>query len=108
MNWANAVRELWHESTSSPDQAIEARKEAIEALRSCTESEREAVLLVAWDGLSTADAASIADCSQRAFTVRLSRARSRLRSALDQAPERDTPTNQQHVLRLFDPAKETS
>ena len=47
-----------------------------------TEAEREALLLAAWDGLRSADAARVAGCSVRAFEVRLSRARARLNRAL--------------------------
>lgn len=47
------MRDLWHATTAvSPDTVVEARETAIEALRSCTDQEREALLLVAWDGLT--------------------------------------------------------
>jgi RNA polymerase sigma-70 factor (ECF subfamily) len=46
-------------------------------------TDREAICLVAWEGLSTADAARAAGCSVPTFAVRLSRARARLRRALD-------------------------
>ena len=48
------------------------------ALGELTELEREALLLIAWDGLSNGAAAAVAGCSVRAFEVRLSRARARL------------------------------
>lgn len=43
-----------------------------------TDAEREAVLLVAWDGLTNREAARVAECCVGAFEVRLSRARARL------------------------------
>jgi RNA polymerase sigma-70 factor (ECF subfamily) len=54
------------------------RQVLLAALWELTEREREALLLTAWDGLSLVDAAHVARCSLRAFTVRLSRARARL------------------------------
>jgi RNA polymerase sigma-70 factor (ECF subfamily) len=63
------------------------RDEMLSALAGLTAVEREAVLLVAWDGLSTKDAATVAGCSGRAFEVRLSRARSRLERILGAPPE---------------------
>ena len=47
------------------------------------ERDREAIRLVAWEGLSTADAARAARCSAPAFAVRLSRARRRLQGLLE-------------------------
>jgi RNA polymerase sigma-70 factor (ECF subfamily) len=60
------------------DQSVVERDGLLSALAELTDLEREAVLLVAWDGLRNADAARVAGCSQRAFEVRLSRARARL------------------------------
>jgi RNA polymerase sigma-70 factor (ECF subfamily) len=42
------------------------------------ERDREALMLVAWDGLGHRDAARVLGCSTSAFTVRVHRARSRL------------------------------
>ena len=58
------------------------------ALAELSELEREAVLLVAWDGLANRDAAAVAGCSLRAFEVRLSRARARLDRATNSVPVR--------------------
>jgi RNA polymerase sigma-70 factor (ECF subfamily) len=52
------------------------------ALRALSEREREAVLLVAWEGLTPAEGAIAAGCSAAAFRVRLHRARSHLARAL--------------------------
>jgi RNA polymerase sigma-70 factor (ECF subfamily) len=52
------------------------------ALAVLTEHEREALLLVAWDQLSAADAARVAGCSAAAFRVRLHRARQRVADRL--------------------------
>jgi RNA polymerase sigma-70 factor (ECF subfamily) len=52
------------------------------ALATLTAHEREALLLVAWDELSPADAARAAGCSAAAFRVRLHRARQRVSDQL--------------------------
>jgi RNA polymerase sigma factor (sigma-70 family) len=73
------------------DHDVLERDTVVAALGRLTHLEREAVLLVAWDGLSRTDAAQVAGCSARAFEVRLSRARSRLAREMDGGPERDLP-----------------
>jgi RNA polymerase sigma-70 factor (ECF subfamily) len=55
---------------------------AIEALAALSESDREALLLVAWDGLTTRQGAAVLGCSRGTFAVRLFRARSRLNGHL--------------------------
>jgi RNA polymerase sigma-70 factor (ECF subfamily) len=56
----------------------------IEALAALRESDREALLLRAWEGLSTREAAAVVGCSAATFAVRLHRARVRLSRALDE------------------------
>jgi RNA polymerase sigma-70 factor (ECF subfamily) len=59
------------------------------ALGRLSERSREALTLVAWEGLSTERAAQVAGCSKAAFAVRLHRAREQLTSelaALQRAP----------------------
>lgn len=68
------------------DQTVIERALLLEALTTLSEAEREALLLVAWSPLTRGEAAKVAGCSQRAFEVRLSRARARLSRALDDAP----------------------
>lgn len=80
----------------STDVAVEdvvvARTTMLNALTSLTSTEREALLLVAWDGLSTAQAAEVTGCSRRTFAVRLHRARRRLDHAVATAgAEPDLP-----------------
>jgi RNA polymerase sigma-70 factor, ECF subfamily len=52
------------------------------ALAALPEPDREAVMLVAWEGMGPADAARAAGCSRPTFAVRLHRARKRLAVAL--------------------------
>jgi RNA polymerase sigma-70 factor (ECF subfamily) len=54
-----------------------------DALMSLTESDRETLLLTAWEGLSPTEAAAALGCSRNAYTVRLHRARRRLAAALN-------------------------
>lgn len=81
------------------EQAVVDRDAVLAAVAQLSHREREAVLLVAWDGLRNADAAQVAGCSTRAFEVRLSRARARIDRALadpdtsDPAPSNRVPTH---------------
>jgi RNA polymerase sigma-70 factor (ECF subfamily) len=52
------------------------------ALAALSDDDRETIMLVAWDGLEPAAAASAAGCSRATFAVRLHRARRRLAAAL--------------------------
>lgn len=53
------------------------------ALAQLSESEREVLRLVAWEGLTASNGAVVLGCSETAFKVRLHRARRRLRRFLD-------------------------
>lgn len=53
------------------------------ALACLGEADREALLLVAWDGLSNREAAKVVGCRKATFAVRLHRARARLARALE-------------------------
>lgn len=55
----------------------------VAALAQLAEPDREALLLIAWEGLSSADAAVAAGCSRVAMRARLSRARRRLARILE-------------------------
>lgn len=59
------------------------------ALRRLPARDREALQLVAWDGLDPKDAAIVAGCSAAAFSVRLHRARQRLSARLAELDTRD-------------------
>lgn len=54
----------------------------IAALATLAERDREALMLVAWDGLDHRVAATVMGCSTGAFTVRVHRARRKLERAL--------------------------
>ncbi len=62
-------------------ETLPARGRVLAALQSLTESQREVLLLVAWDGLSQREAAAALGCSRGAVALRLHRARARIRAA---------------------------
>ena len=67
-----------------------------DAFAQLTPKQREAICLVAWEGLDIAQAATAAGCTQPTFAVRLSRARTRLAALLrDDAPASTTFTQQE-------------
>lgn len=75
---------------SGPEPVAVEREAMLRGLAGLTEREREALLLVAWDGLSPVQAAAVAGCSTATFHVRLHRARRRLAHTLD-GPDDDPP-----------------
>lgn len=66
------------------------RHNALQALASLPEADRELLALIAWHGLSAKEAAQVLDCTTATLTVRLYRARRRLEKALETAPLSET------------------
>jgi RNA polymerase sigma-70 factor, ECF subfamily len=64
---------------------FDARDAILAALMELPERQREALLLVVWDGLSQREAATVLGCSTSALSVRVHRARKRLRAAIGNA-----------------------
>jgi RNA polymerase sigma-70 factor (ECF subfamily) len=64
---------------------FDARDAILAALMGLPEQQREALLLVVWDGLSHREAATVLGCSTSALSVRVHRARKRLRAAIGNA-----------------------
>ncbi|GAA1391056.1 RNA polymerase sigma factor [Luteococcus peritonei] len=67
-------------ATASPELTAVNRQQILQALSSLSEDDREALLLIAWDGLSTRDAARVLGTTPGALRVRIHRARARLRT----------------------------
>jgi RNA polymerase sigma factor (sigma-70 family) len=67
----------------SPEHELGAADALRRALAGLSDRDREALRLVAWEGLDAERAAVAAGCSRAAFAVRLHRARRRLAAALD-------------------------
>lgn len=61
------------------------RHDALQALASLPEADRELLTLIAWHGLSAREAAQVLGCTTATLTVRLYRARRRLEKALETA-----------------------
>ncbi|MET0559523.1 MAG: sigma-70 family RNA polymerase sigma factor [Solirubrobacterales bacterium] len=69
-------------SGTDPADAVDRRDAFSVAFGRLDESEREVLRLVAWEGLSTREAAAVFGCSAGAFRVRLHRARRKLAKQL--------------------------
>jgi RNA polymerase sigma-70 factor (ECF subfamily) len=74
--------------TAEPDIAtgVAERDALLAGLRSLPEQAREALMLVAWEGLTPEAAALVMGCSHAAFRMRLSRARRQLDAAVSTRP----------------------
>jgi RNA polymerase sigma factor (sigma-70 family) len=66
------------EPAAAADVLATQRTTVLAQMAALTAKEREALLLIAWDGLTAQQAAKVAGCSLPAFHVRLFRARRRL------------------------------
>jgi len=71
-----------------PEHRVLASNALAAAWRALPTGDREALALIAWDGLSNEEAARVLGCRTTTFAVRLHRARRRLRRLLDLADER--------------------
>jgi RNA polymerase sigma-70 factor (ECF subfamily) len=84
-----------HEPTAVPTSSVvedsghDQVRRAIESLRSV---DRDALLLVVWDGLSHVEAAKVLECSVNAVGIRVHRAKRRLRDALVVSGYLDPPS----------------
>jgi RNA polymerase sigma-70 factor (ECF subfamily) len=78
-HWRSAVRDGWHAAAGASAEEVVAERDAcVSALAALTDTDREALLLVAWEGLSPDQAAAVLGLTTNAFSVRLHRARRRL------------------------------
>ncbi len=82
---AERLAALPPEHASDPAERAGEAQAVRAALSRLSEDDRETLALVAWEGLSPAQAALVAGCSARAFSKRLSRARARFAAALADA-----------------------
>ena len=69
-------------SVAGAEEDAGAAAELAGAIAQLTSSQQEALLLIAWDGLSEREAALALGCSRAAFAARLHRARTRVRAAM--------------------------
>lgn len=89
--------ELGDPATALPEQLAE-RQAFVTAFAAIRAEDREVLALIAWDGLSSREAAEVLGCSTAAFSLRLHRARRRLLKemasfghSLGQEDEQSTP-----------------
>lgn len=93
-----------------PTDEVDERLSAQAALQLLPPREREVLELLAWEGLSTAEAAEVLECSHRVLAVRVHRARRRLRGYIVEAhPTSPPPGPQSKEQRKHDqrPAQAT-
>jgi RNA polymerase sigma-70 factor, ECF subfamily len=97
-------------ASSAEDHAglSDAREALLAALMELPEQQREALLLVAWDGLSQREAAAVLGCSTSALAVRVHRARKRLRAAIGDTNLPGVHQGDQPVPETNNLAKEAS
>lgn len=81
---ALAVRLTVSEDHRTPDRAAgtASRIDLERAWRTLSTTDREVLALIAFDGLTSEQAAIVLNCRRSAFAMRLARARKRLRAAL--------------------------
>lgn len=92
-----------HDRTEDADDA-----KLIDALLALPEPEREALILIAWDGLSHSETAKTLGCSVAAVAMRLHRARKRLKQALKQSKQIDVLSNTQSFVETTEPEEVTA
>jgi RNA polymerase sigma-70 factor (ECF subfamily) len=80
---------------TAPDfaDAVTERQRVLTALRKLSERDQEALCLIGWDELSLAEAAIVLGTTRQALSVRLHRARRRLRRVLVNATEPGSAEN---------------
>jgi RNA polymerase sigma-70 factor (ECF subfamily) len=71
-------------SARDPAEALAERDAVVRAFGTLSEPDRDALRLVAWDGLTLAAGARVAGTTRVAFAMRVSRARRRLAAALEE------------------------
>jgi len=86
------VRLEGSESAAVPS-SEEADDRVVAALGRLSERDREAITLIAWDGLQPAEAAAVLGQSAATFRVRLHRAKRRLRREMDRGEAADRRPN---------------
>lgn len=79
--------------TADTVRQVEERDAALRALDRLSATDRELVMLLAWEGLEPAEAARVLGCTTATVRVRLHRARRRIERFLDSSPPvgRDQP-----------------
>jgi RNA polymerase sigma-70 factor (ECF subfamily) len=97
------------EAEEQSDQRIQTRS-VLEGLARLPEQDREILMLAAWESLSTAEIASVLECSENAATLRLHRARKRLTEVYrkENAGAGHKPSERSRLRRLPDEKRHNS
>lgn len=85
---AQVARLLSLAATDAVGEEVSRRQTLVRALGTLSADDRETLLMIAWDGLTAAQAAQVLGCSTATFNVRLHRARKRLEAAADETAVR--------------------
>jgi len=85
------IAETAVETSDDHAEGLAARELVLAAIKDLTPFQQEALLLIAWDGLSERQAAAVLGCSRGAVALRLHRARKQLRIALNRAATEPNP-----------------
>lgn len=95
-----------HGMEQEPDHAVSVVADTglRQALRRLSPADREALLLIGWEGLDNDAAATVMGCSTVTFKVRVHRARRRLAKLLAAADRDDRPSPAPVQLSRHDPA----
>ena len=72
-----------------PDEEQSSHAAVLAALAKLAPADRDAITLIAWDGLTAEDAATVLGCSRATFYVRYHRAKKRLAGALESTDPAD-------------------
>ena len=91
------LQQITQLAAEGADVTAERRADLLAALKVLSEDEREAVLLVSWDGLTGVEAARALNCSHGALRVRVHRARQKMAEALDDSAPTTTPLGSIHA-----------
>jgi len=91
------------DGSATPPSLEEPAGRVAAALGRLPANDREAITLVAWDGLRPAEAATVLGQSPAAFRVRLHRAKRRLRRELDRAGQADPRPQHPSVAKEIAP-----
>jgi RNA polymerase sigma-70 factor (ECF subfamily) len=83
---ADRLRDDLRTVVPDPEPAAVEVQHAAEVFRQLSDTDRELLSLVAWEGLGTSQLAAALGCSRNAAMVRLHRARRRLERLLDNTP----------------------
>lgn len=85
------LEENMHPAETDQAEAVGQRELAVAAFHNLPEQDRELVRLIAWEGLSLSEAATVLECRTPTVTVRLHRARRRIEKLMNSSLEEVAP-----------------